>query len=241
MVNVMGDRRRYPWVVSHNAVDLFSVERPLLARGDVVVGIDEVGRGAMAGPMTVGAVVLTCDASAPERLTDSKLLTAARREALEGPLQLWAADWSLGSVSAEEIDSWGLRFALAVAATRALDGLTVRPSHALIDGSFNLLRAPLNVSFGSNPPPELRYRSMPATTIVRGDSKCASIAAASVLAKVHRDRHMVELHRGFEDFDWARNKGYGSKSHMDALRRFGPNAHHRRTWKLPLRDVQEMA
>src|SRR5665213_518314 len=73
MVNVMGDRRRYPWVVSHNAVDLFSVERPLLARGDVVVGIDEVGRGAMAGPMTVGAVVLTCDASAPERLTDSKL------------------------------------------------------------------------------------------------------------------------------------------------------------------------
>ncbi len=207
----------------------------------MVVGIDEVGRGALAGPMTVGVVVLMCDAPAPERLTDSKLLTPARREALEAPLKLWAADWSLASVSAEEIDSWGLRLALAVAATRAIDGLTIRPSHALIDGSFNLLRSPLNVRFGSCAPPELRYRSMPATTIVKGDSKCASIAAASVLAKVHRDRHMVELHRGFEAFDWARNKGYGSKSHVDALRRFGPNAHHRRTWNLPQRDVQETA
>ncbi|HEY5437649.1 MAG TPA: ribonuclease HII [Acidimicrobiales bacterium] len=227
--------------MSNSAVDLFCVERPLLARGDVVVGIDEVGRGAMAGPMTVGAVVLTCVASAPENLTDSKLLTPTRREELEVPLQRWAADWSLGSVSADEIDSWGLRLALAVAATRALDGLTVRPSHALVDGPFNLLRAPLDVPFGSRPPPELRYRSLPVTTIVKGDRKCASIAAASVLAKVHRDRLMVALHRGFEDFDWARNKGYGSKSHMDALRRFGPNDHHRRTWNLPERDVQEIA
>jgi ribonuclease HII len=237
----MADCRNYPWCVTSDAVDLMRVEGPLLARGDVVVGIDEVGRGAMAGPMTVGAVVLTCDAPAPERLTDSKLLSPARREALERPLQQWAADWSLGSVSAQEIDWWGLRLALAVAATRALDGLTIRPSHALIDGSFNLLRAPLNVSFGSSPPPELRYRFMPVTTIVKGDRKCASIAAASVLAKVDRDRYMVELNHGFEAFDWARNKGYGSKSHMDALRRLGPNAHHRRTWNLPDRDVQEIA
>ncbi len=227
--------------MTRDAVDLFHVEGPLLARGDVVVGIDEVGRGAVAGPMTVGAVVLTCDAPAPALLTDSKLLSRARREALEQPLQQWAADWSLGSVSAQEIDWWGLRLALAVAATRALDGLTLRPSYALVDGSFNVLRAPLQVALGSPQPPELRYQFLPVTTIVKGDSKCASIAAASVLAKVDRDRHMVDLHRGFEAFDWASNKGYGSKSHMAALRRLGPNSHHRQSWKLPDLDPQEIA
>ena len=92
---------------------MLGVERPLLERGEVVVGIDEVGRGALAGPLTVGAVVLTCCDSPPETLNDSKLLSATRREALVEPLEQWAADWSLGSVSASEIDGWGLRLALA--------------------------------------------------------------------------------------------------------------------------------
>ena len=213
--------------------DLLVHERALLERGEIVVGIDEVGRGALAGPMVLGAVVLTRASPAPESLNDSKLLTPRQREALVVPLEQWAADWSLGSVSAREIDSWGLRLALAVAATRALDALRIRPSVALIDGSFNLLRAPQNVRFDVEPPPVLSYHSMPATTLVKGDQRCATIAAASVLAKVHRDRIMVELSRHFSDYDWSSNKGYGAKVHMDAIRRLGQTTHHRHSWRLP--------
>jgi ribonuclease HII len=220
-------------------LDLLDVERPLLEDGEVVVGIDEVGRGALAGPLTVGAVVLNCCDTPPETLTDSKLLSAARREALVGPLERWAADWSLGSVSASEIDEWGLRLALAVAATRALDGLRERPTYALIDGSFNLLRAPVAVAFGASMPPDLSYGSLRATTIVKGDQKCASIAAASVLAKVHRDALMVDLDSQYEVFGWAHNKGYGAASHLEALREWGPNVHHRQSWRLPERRALE--
>jgi ribonuclease HII len=213
--------------------DLLVHERAWLDRGEIVVGIDEVGRGALAGPMVLGAVVLTGASAPPETLNDSKLLTALQREALEEPLMQWAADWSLGSVSASEIDAWGLRLALAVAATRALDALRVRPSVALIDGSFNLLRAPTDVSFGVEAPPELVYRTMSVTTFVKGDQRCASIAAASVLAKVARDRLMVDLDRHFADYGWSSNKGYGVERHMEAIRRLGQTVHHRHSWRLP--------
>jgi len=219
--------------VSLAAVDLLRHERELLARGEVVVGVDEVGRGALAGPLTVGAVLITSLTPPPKHLTDSKLLTSAQREALEAPLREWALDWSLGSVSSSEIDDWGLRLALAVAATRAFDGLVVRPTFALLDGSFNLLRAPLDVPFGVTPPPELAYADLAHETVVKGDARCATIAAASVLAKVQRDRVMVELDRQFGDFDWARNKGYGAPAHLEALRRHGPTDQHRTSWKLP--------
>lgn len=237
-MHVTGWVRNYPWNVPVLA-DLLTFERPLLELGAIVVGIDEVGRGALAGPLTVGAVVLNCCAPAPEGLNDSKLLTRARREALVGPLEAWAADWSLGSASAGEIDAWGLRLALAVAATRALDALTLRPTHALIDGSFNLLRAPSDVAFGVERPPALRYAKLRATTIVKGDRASASIAAASVLAKVSRDRVMVELDRQFRVYGWASNKGYGAGAHLDALRTWGPNSHHRQSWRLPERTVSE--
>ena len=223
------------------APDLLAFERPLLERGEVVVGVDEVGRGALAGPLTVGAVVLSRPTTPPSGLTDSKLLSAGRRESLIDPLIAWADDWSLGSVSAEEIDQWGLRLALAVAATRALDGLRTRPTHALIDGSFNLLQAPLNIAFGVTSPPELTYRSLAATTIVKGDQQCATIAAASVLAKVNRDRLMTDLDVECQGYGWASNKGYGAQMHLAALRRLGPNAHHRRSWRLPSRSVDEKA
>jgi ribonuclease HII len=228
--------------VAHSELDFLHYERPLLARGEVVVGIDEVGRGALAGPLTVGAVVLTCGAAAPQGLADSKLLTSARREALVEPLEGWAADWSLGSVTSAEIDEWGLRLALAVAGTRALDGLRVRPTHALIDGSFNLLRAPLDTGFGVQAPPRLRYSSLPSTTIVKGDQVSATIAAASVLAKVHRDRFMVELSGEFSAYCWAANKGYGAPEHLEALRRRGPTSFHRQSWRLPVQvDSSELA
>src|SRR5487761_2312467 len=143
-------------------------ERSLISSGEIVVGIDEVGRGALAGPMTVGAVVVRELRLPPIGLTDSKLLSAARRESLVDPIERWAAETSLGWVSAQEIDSWGMRLALAVAATRALDQLSVRPSHALLDGSFNLLRARADVPFAAPTPPPLSYSNLPVTTIVKG-------------------------------------------------------------------------
>jgi ribonuclease HII len=225
--------------VTRNVPDLLHFERPLLERGEVVVGLDEVGRGALAGPLTVGAVVLKVAAAPPRGLNDSKLLSRARREALVEPLQEWATDWSLGSVTSAEIDDWGLRLALAVAATRALDGLRVRPTHALIDGSFNLLRAPQDVGFGVEPAPELRYASLACTTIVKGDQASATIAAAAVLAKVQRDRFMVALARECGDYFWAENKGYGAPEHLEALRRLGSTSYHRRSWRLPLRESIE--
>lgn len=213
--------------------DLLEFERVLLDRGEVVVGIDEVGRGALAGPLTVGAVVMREELTPPEGLNDSKLLTPARRTSLVDPLTRWASEWSLGSVSAQEIDEWGLRLALAVAATRALNGLSSSPTHALIDGSFNLLRSPLNVRLGASVPPTLRYGELPVTTIVKGDQRCATIAAAAVLAKVHRDAFMVSLHEEFREYQWARNKGYGAPEHLEALRKRGASEHHRRSWNLP--------
>lgn len=201
-----------------------------------MVGIDEVGRGALAGPMTVGAVAICREEAPPEGLNDSKLLTRVRRESLVEPLGQWAAAWSLGSVSACEIDAWGLRLALAVAATRALNALSLVPTHALIDGPFNLLRAPANVAFGEELGPELRYGSLPVTTIVKGDQRCATIAAASVLAKVHRDAMMVALDAESGAYGWAANKGYGAPAHLEALRRNGPSPHHRQSWSLPPRS-----
>jgi len=214
--------------------DLLAFERPLIARGEIVVGLDEVGRGALAGPLTVGAVVITEIIEPPSALTDSKLLTANRREGLQEPIKQWASAWSLGSVSSEEIDEWGLRLALAVAATRAMQGLDVMPTYALIDGSFNLLDAPADVKFGSAPPPELVYSKIPHTTIVKGDQKSATIAGASVLAKVARDAFMTHLSDEFPAYGWAGNKGYGAAGHLNALSEFGATAYHRRSWNLPV-------
>jgi ribonuclease HII len=234
IMNVMWPHHRYDFLVNDDAP--LNYERRLVRRGEVVVGIDEVGRGALAGPLTVGAVVLTRTTRAPVGLTDSKLLTPSEREALVEPLVSWAADWSLGSVSSNEIDRWGLRLALAVAATRAIDGLSVSPTHALLDGPFNLLDAPLRLEDQWNDSPELRYASLPHTTVIKGDRWCASIAAASVLAKVHRDRLMVELSGEFPSYGWADNKGYGAPQHRRALLELGPCCYHRVSWNLNVPD-----
>jgi ribonuclease HII len=182
--------------------------------------------------MTIGAVVITEDAPWPLGLTDSKALTPKHREALVEPLERWAAAWSLGSVSAAEIDRWGLRLALAVAATRALDGLSLMPSHALIDGSFNLLDAPLRLGDEELEPPSLHFAHLPHTTLVKGDGRSATIAAASVLAKVQRDRAMKRLALEFPAYGWDANKGYGAPHHLKAIIDQGPCNYHRRTWRL---------
>lgn len=217
--------------------DLLVFERALLEGGEIVVGLDEVGRGALAGPLGVGAVVLSSVREPPEGLNDSKLLSRAQREGLEVPLRDWCDDWSVGWASAREIDRWGLRVALAVASTRAVDGLSLRPTYALIDGSFDLLSVsdaalPLDVDV-----PILQYRDLPCTSMLKGDRRSATIAAASVLAKVARDRAMVSLHEECATYQWSSNKGYGSAFHLEAIRRHGPHAQHRTSWNLPDSDV----
>lgn len=231
-MNARGRHPRYHLGVTRRGPDLLAYERVLLKRGEVVVGIDEVGRGALAGPLTVGAVVLTEVTRAPRGLTDSKLLTPAEREALVAPLERWATDWSLGSASSLEIDRWGLRLALAVAATRAIEGLSVEPTHALMDGPLNLLDAPLRLEDQFNDAPELRYAGIAHTTLIKGDSRSATIAAASVLAKVQRDRTMVGLADEFPVYGWDANKGYGVPYHLAALVDEGPCCYHRMTWRL---------
>ena len=190
-------------------------EAPLLERGERVVGIDEVGRGALAGPLVVGAVLLSEFNPIPEGLTDSKLLSAVRRTALEDPIKAWCHSGGIGWASAREIDE-----------------LTEKPTVALIDGNLNLLISPIQRE-SELEIPELPYGSMPVSTLIKGDRKSGAIAAASVLAKVARDRFMRELSTRYPNYGWERNKGYGTESHMQAIRKFGACDQHRQSWKLP--------
>ncbi|HEV2427752.1 MAG TPA: ribonuclease HII, partial [Acidimicrobiales bacterium] len=166
---------------------------------------------------------------------DSKALTGPARAALVGPITVWAADWSLGWASADEVDAWGLRLALAVAATRALGALRVAPEIALVDGNLNLLDAPVAPTLGAPTPPALDFASLSCRPLVGGDARCAAIAAASVLAKVHRDAAMRDAHRAHPAYGWASNVGYGAPAHLSALRALGPTPLHRRSWALPER------
>jgi ribonuclease HII len=197
-----------------------------------VVGIDEVGRGALAGPVMVGAVVLDGLREAPAGLADSKALTASQREALVPAIEQWASAYAVGVASASEIDEWGLRIALAVATDRALSQLTFVPRRALIDGPINLLRVPPRMIFGEAPPP-MAWAELPVVTIVKGDQHCATISAAAIIAKVRRDALMRELHVLSPLYGWHANKGYGSLEHRRSLAKYGPTHLHRRSWALP--------
>jgi ribonuclease HII len=217
-----------------DARDLLEFERDLVDRGEVVVGIDEVGRGALAGPLLVGAVTIHTCAEPPAGLDDSKRLTHTQRTSLVDPLRSWAAEWSLGVVTSAEIDDWGMRVALAVGATRALEGFRSAPTHALVDGPLNLLSATLEFRGRAiTTSPALTFETLPVTMIIDGDQKSAAIAAAAVLAKVARDAMMVELHEECSDYGWRHNMGYGVPEHLEAIRRIGVSAHHRVSWNLP--------
>ncbi len=202
-----------------------------LRRGPVV-GIDEVGRGALAGPVMVGAVVLDGLRDAPAGLADSKVLSASQREKLVPLIEQWASAFAVGIASAHEIDEWGLRVALAVATDRALSQLTLAPESALIDGPLNLLRTPPAMALGEVPPCVV-WSELPVVTIVKGDQRCATISAAAIIAKVRRDALMRELHEEAPLFGWSTNKGYGSLEHRRSLARYGPTPWHRRSWALP--------
>ena len=224
---------RYHYFVT---IDLLSFESDALATHDVVVGVDEVGRGALAGPLVVCAVAVRTLAPPPTGLTDSKLVRAQQREELVVPLREWASAYGLGWATAVEIDAWGLRVALAVAATRAIDALAMKVDFALLDGTFNLLSAPNAFTFDGPPVPDLPYANLPHACLVKGDQRSATIAAASVLAKVARDAYMVEVDGEHPDYGWTGNKGYGAAEHLAALRRLGPTPLHRTSWRLPAHE-----
>ncbi|MFI6324930.1 ribonuclease HII [Nonomuraea sp. NPDC050556] len=189
----------------------YSIEQLLSGgRGRVVAGVDEVGRGAWAGPVTVCAVV-TDLTDPPPRLTDSKQLTALRRAALVPLLEEWAVGIGYGDATHEEIDALGMTEALRRAARRALEALPVRPDAVILDGKHDYIGPP-----------------WPVRLEVKGDSASISVAAASVLAKVRRDAHMATL--GFEEYGFADSAGYPSPVHQAALAAFGPTPHHRLSW-----------
>lgn len=206
-------------------VDLLAFERRVLS-GGVVVGIDEVGRGALAGPVTVGAVALDRLSPPPAGLADSKRLSPRQRETLVEPLKAWALGWALGSASAAEIDTHGIRGALALAAQRALEQLSPPPTHALVDGPLNIIAPPSMGPWSDGP-----FVALPVTTVVRGDQQCATIAAAAILAKVARDALMSALPDA-PRYGWTGNKGYGTLAHRRAIAQFGPTSEHRTSWNL---------
>jgi ribonuclease HII len=201
--------------------------------------MDEVGRGSPAGPAYVGVIVIDSSIGpAPFGVRDSKLVSPATREELVPAIETWAVDRAIGESSAAEVDRLGLTAALRLAGWRALDRLASRPGLILLDGSHDWLTPPdPDPSGGSNPGSGC---SLPVVTKVKADRSCASVAAASIIAKVARDAVMTSLAEDFPGYGWEANKGYATPDHLDALRRLGPTPHHRVTWRLPVRISSEL-
>lgn len=186
---------------------------------ELVAGVDEVGRGPLCGPVVTAAVIL--DPARPILgLNDSKKLTAARREVLFEEIQEKALAWCIARAEASEVDQLNILQATMLAMQRAIAGLAVRPQLALIDG---------------NRCPQL---DMPSAAVIQGDARVPAIAAASILAKVSRDREMRALDLVYPGYDLAQHKGYPTPAHLDALQRLGPTAIHRRSFA-PVRVLLE--
>jgi len=193
-------------------LDLWRIERELRADGlESICGVDEAGRGPLAGPVFAAAVALPPDVDLPG-LGDSKKLSEKVRERLYGEIAEKALDYSIASASSEEIDDLNILNATFLAMNRAFDGLASRPAIALIDG---------------NRDPRIKCRSK---CIVGGDGKSASIAAASILAKVARDRHMLAMAERYPQYGFEKHKGYGTKLHYERLCEYGPSEIHRQTF-----------
>lgn len=182
--------------------------------GPVEAGCDEAGRGCLAGSVFAAAVIMPCDYS-NEELNDSKKLTARQRYSLREVIERDAVAWAVGTVSPEEIDRINILNASILAMHRALDALSVRPEAVIVDG--NRFKP---------------YRDLPFRTIVKGDGKYLSIAAASILAKTYRDDYMDSLAAEYPQYDWLSNKGYPTRKHREAIRLYGPTPLHRMTFKL---------
>lgn len=200
------------------------VEAALFAAGaPVVIGVDEVGRGAIAGIAAVGVCAILAETDAvPEGLRDSKLISPARRRAVEPLVARWALATAVGEAEPAEVDRLGIVAALGLAGRRALislfeQGVDVAASTVLLDGSHDWLTPALGA------PPRILTR-------VKADRDCASVAGASVMAKQHRDALMVIDHERWPAYGWDGNKGYGSPAHLAAVAAHGPSPRHRLTW-----------
>lgn len=183
-------------------------------QGRVEAGCDEAGRGCLAGSVYAAAVILPPDYH-NERLNDSKKLTARQCYALRQDIERDAVAWAVGVVTPQEIDQINILNASILAMHRALDQLQVRPEAIIVDG--NRFKP---------------YRDLPHTTIVKGDGKYLSIAAASILAKTYRDDEMIRLAQEYPDYDWQHNMGYPTRKHREAIRQHGVTPYHRRTFNL---------
>ncbi len=196
----------------------YSFEQRARARGlPIVAGVDEVGRGPLAGPVTAAAVILD-PAHIPDGLNDSKKLSAKKRQALHDELLL-CADVSIAHASVEEIDELNILRASHLAMERAVAGLKQRPNHLLVDGNM----IPRGLTGSSE-------------AIVKGDSRSVSISAASIVAKICRDYVMWDLAQHYPGYGWETNAGYPSKSHKSALEKLGVTPHHRRSFK-PVHNI----
>lgn len=193
----------------------FSIEA---AYEGLVAGVDEAGRGPWAGPVTAAAVILD-RGRLPQGINDSKKLTSAKREALFEEICA-AAHIGIGMASVEEIDALNILGATKLAMVRAVEALPHKPQAVLVDG---------------NQPPKWLYRT---EAVVKGDARSLSIAAASVIAKVARDRLMLELHTAHPHYGWAGNAGYGTPEHISAIEKHGITPHHRKSFA-PIRKVLE--
>ena len=192
------------------------VERELWAAGgQIVVGVDEVGRGAWAGPISVGAFVTPHDRRV-YKIRDSKMLTESEREALFDRVTSWAVAWSVGHASPAECDDMGMSDAQRLAARRAISGLGVAADHVLVDG--------LKIK-------GIEDHIGPYTAIVHGDASSYAIACASVIAKVTRDRLMARLALRYPGYGWEHNAGYATRDHVAGLRELGITPFHRRTYQ----------
>ena len=195
-------------------------EFDILTNGvSTLVCMDEVGRGALAGPVTLGAVLLTAEiGSPPQGIRDSKLLSPRSRESLLIPIKEWATNTSVGCASAAEIDRIGILAAMGLAGRRAIDALGSYPDAILLDGNHNYLAD---------------TGAIEVITKVKGDLHCTGIAAASILAKCFRDQLMRELEYKVPGYEFAKNKGYSSPRHIAALVEYGASEEHRISWNLP--------
>ncbi len=194
-----------------------------------VIGIDEVGRGSIAGPVAVGAALLDVQMNTfgwPEKLQDSKLISEKRREAIFADVSAWVRGWAVGMASSDEIESYGIVTALSLAGSRALEELLAESSlraeiassgiQIILDGSHNWLGP--------------KAMGIPVATKTKADRDCVSVAAASVLAKVTRDRLMIELEETYPGYGLASNKGYASATHIAGLKENGISPIHRTSW-----------
>lgn len=257
-------------------------ERDLLIKGyDFVIGIDEVGRGSLAGPVMVGAAILgaseiNLENDMPEGLADSKLLTERKREALYEPLKNWCSAYSVGSCTNHEIDEWGIEYSLGIAALKAISSAqenlikNINNTNNINNTDANNANGITNANNANNNFNEFESNSLnkivkhnkmavildgpydyihkvfntfdapilpvsiDVNTLVKADRKCASVAAASVIAKVTRDHMMIDFSKleKYAVYDWAHNKGYGSAAHREAISKYGASDLHRISWHL---------